>query len=316
LLIFCFIPPSTIAFHRPNSHIHSMTVALAYIILCVVWGVTYLAIKVGLEGFDPYFMGGVRFLLAGILFIPVFFRKSVTLPKDLKTWFWVILPGLFMLTGANGLVTYAEVFVDSGLAALTVSTGPAWAAIIGGFFFSKSEKFDRWSMFGVALAMLGIYVLHHDRLNLEHAEWPGVIALIVAPILWTTGSLLQKKHVKQFDMLAVSALQFFAGSIAFFIISALRGESWQIETTPRVLGWVVFLIVIGTNLTYTAYAFVLKKMPASRAVTYAYINPVIALIAGHLILDEVIGPEVYPATALILGGLLIIYFMRSRTTIT
>lgn len=290
-----------------------MTV-IAYVILCVVWGVTYLAIKVGLEGFDPYFMGGIRFLAAGLLFIPVFFRKDINLPKDLKTWFWVILPGLFMLTGANGLVTYAEVFVDSGLAALTVSTGPAWAAIIGGFFFSKSEKFDKFSMLGVALAMLGIYVLHHDRLNLEHAEWPGVIALIVAPIFWTTGSLLQKKFAQGYDLLTVSTVQFFAGALAFFIISALRGESWQFETTPRVYAWVIFLIVIGTNLTYTAYAYILKKMPASRAVTYSYINPVIALIAGHLILDEVIGPEVYPATALILGGLLIIYFMRNRVS--
>lgn len=288
-------------------------VILAYLILCIVWGVTYLAIKVGLEGFQPYFMGGVRFLLAGILFLPVFLRKSVTIPKDLKSWILALLPGLFMLTGANGLVTYAESFVDSGLAALTVSTGPAWAAIIGGLFFSKSEKFDRWSMFGVALAMAGIYVLHRDRLNLQHAEWPGVIALIIAPVFWTTGSLLHKKFAKGYDLLAISTLQFFAGALAFFVISLLRGESWQIDATPRVIGWVAFLIAVGTNLTYTAYAYVLKHMPASRAVTYAYINPVIALIAGHLILHEVIGPEVYPATILILGGLLIIYFMRNRT---
>jgi drug/metabolite transporter (DMT)-like permease len=116
-----------------------MSILLAYLTLCVVWGTTYLALKIGLEGFDPFFMAGVRFLLAGLLLLPVLFRKNARLPQGRREWLAVAATAVFMLAGANGLVTYSEVYLASGLTALTVATNPAWAALIGGWLFSKDE---------------------------------------------------------------------------------------------------------------------------------------------------------------------------------
>ena len=164
-----------------------MATALGFVTLCVVWGTTYLAIKVSLEGFDPFFMAGTRFLLAGIILIPVLFRKKARFPKDWRETGAVALSGILMLTGGNGLVTLSEVYLHSGLTAVTVAVGPAFTALIGGWFFAKDERYGKYAIFGTAIAMAGVIVLHHERLSLGHVELPGVIAAVCGPLFWSVG---------------------------------------------------------------------------------------------------------------------------------
>ncbi|MBI5060146.1 EamA family transporter [candidate division KSB1 bacterium] len=289
-----------------------MRILLAYSALCLIWGTTYLALKVALEGFAPYFMGGTRFLLAGILLLPSLFRRQATMPEDRRQLGLIALSGLLMLTGANGLVNLSEVYLDSGLTALTVSTAPVWSALIGGWFFSKDERFDRWSAVGCGLAVLGMVVLHHHRLNPEHVEWPGVIAACAAPVFWSVGSLIARTKVKTRDFLVATTIQMFAASVGFFLISLLLGESWHPQLTARVVSSMLYLIVVGSVVAYATYVWLLNHLPASRVGTYAYVNPIIALIVGHLILSEPIHSEVYPASLLILGGLVLMYYMHTR----
>ncbi len=289
-----------------------VTVAIAYISLCIIWGTTYLAIKITLEGFDPFFMGGVRFLVAGLCLTPILYWRWSAIPRDRRTLGWIILAGLLMLAGANGLVNLAEVSLDSGLTALTVCTSPAWSALIGGFVFSRHERFDRWSLAGVTLAIGGVYVLHHERLDFRHAELTGVVSALVAPVLWSIGSLLIRRHAKGIDVLVTTSIQSLSACLAFFLISLLLSESWSPDLTPRVVGSLAFLIFAGTLITYAAFAYLLKHMAASRATTYAFVNPIIALIAGNIILSEPIVPEILPASLMILGGLALVYYGHNR----
>jgi drug/metabolite transporter (DMT)-like permease len=287
-------------------------VFLGYLTLCIVWGTTYLAIKIGLEGFSPYYMAGVRFALGGLLLLPALFLKRSRLPKSRREWFYLVLAGILMLVGGNGFVTYSEVYLDSGLTALTVATNPAWAALIGGYFFSRDERYGKYAILGTLLSMTGVYVLHHDRLNLEHAELPGVIAALLAPLMWAIGSLIARKHVTQTDPLSATVLQMLTSSLIFFPISLAIGESWEVHLTSRVVWAMLFLIVCGSAIVYAVYVWLLRKLPASRVTTYTYINPIVALILGYFILGEPISPEIIPATALILGGLAFMYFMRKK----
>jgi drug/metabolite transporter (DMT)-like permease len=290
----------------------SLKVALAYLTLCVVWGTTYLAIKVALEGFDPFFMAGVRFLIAGVFLAPVLLRKKAKLPPNRREWLAIIASGIVMLVGANGLVTWSEHYIASGLTALTVATNPAWAVLIGGWFFSRDERLGTWAWVGMLLAMAGVVYLHHDRLSLGHQELPGVIGVLIAPIFWSTGSLIARKYVRQTDALTTTALQMLAATIPFFVVSLALGESWHPTLTPRVVGAMLFLIVIGSALVYAAYVWLTQHMPVSRVTTYTYINPVVAIFLGWLVLSEPIGPEVLPSMILILGGLLLIYFTKPK----
>ncbi len=286
---------------------------LGYLTLCIVWGTTYLAIKVALEGFDPYFMAGVRFLAAGLILVPVLFRKNARLPKNAGEFGAIILSGALMLLGGNGLVTWSEVYLDSGLTALTVATGPAWTALIGGWFFArKDERYGKYALVGMLLAMAGVVVLHHKRLDLHHAELPGVLMAMGAPLFWSVGSMIARTRIKHADVLTSTAIQMLSASLLFFLVSRLLGESWHADLSTRVVVSLLYLIVIGSSFVYAIYVWLLKRLPASRVITYTYINPIIALIVGKLILNEPITAEVYPATALILGGLAVIYVMQQR----
>lgn len=291
----------------------ALKVALAYLTLCLVWGTTYLAIKIGLEGFAPFFMAGVRFLIAGLLLAPVLLRKQAQMPQG-KEWLAVAASGILMLVGGNGLVTYSEHFIASGLTALTVSTNPAWAVLIGGWFFSRDEHPGKWALLGMLVSMVGVVYLHHDRLSVGHHDLPGVLAACGSPICWAAGSLIARNYIRRADVLTTTALQMLAATIPFFIVSLALGESWHATLTSRVVWALLFLIVIGSSLVYAVYVWLTQHMPISRITTYTYINPVVALILGWLVLSEPITPEVFPATALIFGGLLLIYFTRPKPT--
>jgi drug/metabolite transporter (DMT)-like permease len=291
----------------------SLATALGYLAICIIWGTTFLAIKVGLEGFAPFFMAGTRFLIAGLLLSPVLLRKSARMPKNGRELGAIILSGALLLLGGNGIVTLAEVYLDSGLTALTIATNPAWTALIGGWFFArKDERYERWAVLGTVISLVGVLVLHHKRLNLHHAELPGVLFACAAPLFWSTGSLIARTRIKHADVLSATAIQMLSASFLILFVSRMLGESWHVTLSPRVISAVLYLIVIGSIVAYAVYVWLLKHMPASRLMTYTYINPIIALVVGSLILHEPIGIEVYLATVLVLGGLLIIYFAQQR----
>jgi len=288
-------------------------VVLAYLALCLIWGTTYLVIKVALEGFPPFLLGAVRFAAAGVIFLPFMLRRRESLPATRSQWGYLALTGVLMLAGGNGLVNFAEQYLDSGLTALTVATSPTWSAILGALFFSSTEKLDRWSVIGILLATAGVWVLHQDHLSFSSSAWPGVAAALVCPIVWTFGSLVARKHGRGLSPITISAIQMISGAAAFVVISLLVGESWKIAPSGRAIGALIYLTVLGSVIAFTAYAYVLSKIPAAKANTYTLVNPIIALAAGALILDEPITPEILPATVLIIAGLVLLYMMRNRT---
>jgi drug/metabolite transporter (DMT)-like permease len=287
-------------------------IAAAYATLCLVWGTTYLAIKVGLEGFAPFYMAGVRFAIAGVLLSPVMLRKNARLPADAREWAAVVASGILLLVGGNGLVTWSESYLPSGLTALTVSTNPAWAVLIGGWFFSRDERYGKWALVGMLVSMAGVVLLHSDRLSVGHHDLPGVIMACSAPIAWSLGSLISRKYIRHTDPLTTTSLEMLTATIPLLLVSRALGESWEVHLTTRVVWAMLFLILIGSSLVYAAYVWLTLRVPVSRVTTYTYINPIVALILGRIVLGEIIEPVVIPATILILGGLLLIYFSRSR----
>lgn len=289
-------------------------VIVAYLALCIIWGTTYLVIKVALEGFPPFLLGAVRYAISGVVFLPFLLKNRAALPKSKSQWGFLALTGVLMLAGGNGLVNFAEQYMDSGLTALTVATSPTWAAILGALFFPSTEKLDKFSMLGILLATAGIYVLHHNNLNVSGSQWPGIVAALVCPILWTMGSLGVRRHGKGLAPTTVSAIQMLAGAAAFIVVSLSIGESWDIHPSAKAIGAMAYLIVLGSIVAMTAYAYLLSKIPAAKANTYTLVNPLIALASGAIILGEPITPEVIPATILIIAGLVILYIMRNRGT--
>ena len=172
------------------------------------------------------------------------------------------------------------------------------------------KRFGKLALLGTVISLIGVYILHHDKLNLAHSDLPGVIAACLAPLLWAIGSLVSRKYMTETDALSSTAIQMLSSSLILIALSAAIGESWQVQLTTRVVVAMTFLILIGSVIVYGVYIWILRKMPASRVTTYTYINPLVALILGSLILHEQIPTEAYLATVLIFGGLVLTYFFQ------
>ncbi len=280
----------------------ALRIAIAFITVYLVWGSTYLAIRIAVQSMPPFLLGGVRFLASGAIMLALAFLRENHLKISRTDAIYAALVGLLLFLGGNGLLNVAEQTVASGLAALIIAIIPLW---IAGFeaITGSSEKLGARSIFGILLGFVGVVVLvSPDLIGLRLSIAFGEGLLIVATMSWAAGSLIARHHKFQTSLFLLSAVQMLAGGLAMSAISAVqnlfRPEVFAAITGPS--WWALaYLIVFGSCVAFTAYVYLLRNVVASRVATYAYVNPVIAVLLGSVILNE-------PLTAWILAGMVII----------
>ena len=256
-------------------------------IVYLVWGSTYLAIRVAVRegsGFPPFSMGASRVIVAGLLLIgwAALSRKRVRpTRRELLT---LAGSGLLLWTGGNGLVIWAEQRVDSALAALVVGTSPIWAVLI-------DAALDRRRLSGVLVAglasgLLGIGLLSAPVLaGGVRADALSMLALALAEVAWALGSVLQSRRPVDLPVRVSSGYQHLAGGIGFLILLLVIGEPAPRPTTQALAAW-AYLVIFGSILAFTSYVHILRTLPMSIATSNAFVNPVIAVILGAALLDE------------------------------
>ena len=269
----------------------------------VVWGSTYLAIRVVVEADIPPLLGmGLRFLAAGVLLAGflVATRGLGALRVSRRSLIGTGVMGVMLLLGGNGLVAVGEQTVPSGLAALIVGAVPLWFALLR---VAAGDRPTARSWLGVLIGFAGIAAISLPRGGIEGVEAWGVVVIVIATISWALGSYFSPKLRLPADALVATAHEMLLGGAAMFVVGLLAGEADGFEAAEvPAKGWLAlaYLVVIGSIVGYTAYTFLLAHAPISLVGTYAYVNPVVAVFLGWLILDE-------PVTAVIvLGGLLVV----------
>jgi len=272
-------------------------------VVYVVWGSTYLAIRLavrGETGFPPFALGTVRVLIAGGLLIAWAAWRGMRVRLDRSELLVLAAAGLLMWPGANGLVNWAEQRADSGYAALLVGSMPIWTAVI------ESILNRRWPSWRLALSLLlgfaGLGLLTAPRLAVAgRADALSILMLLIAPITWAAGSILQLRRPVQTTPLVSAAYLHLFGGIGFLALFLLTGEQLP---SPSVSAWgaLVYLIVAGSIMTFTSFVRTLRLLPLPLVMTYAYVNPAIAVILGWLVLREPITLPVIGGMALILAG--------------
>ena len=273
-------------------------------IVYIVWGSTYLAIRVAVMdggGFPPFTLGAMRLLLAGpILLLGAFIlRHSIKITKD---EFKVLAgSGLFLWIGANGLVMWAEQFADSAYTALLLATVPMWVALMEAILDRKIPS--KLFIGSLVLGFMGIGILSAPVLlkGTSSSDMLSVIFLLFAPISWAIGSLWQRRKPVSLNPMVSSGYQQIAGGIGFALLALILGEPLP---TPSPDAWLAFayLLVFGSLLTFTSYIMALRLLPTSIVMTYAYVNPVVAVFLGWLILQEPVTKWTLLGTALVLLG--------------
>jgi drug/metabolite transporter (DMT)-like permease len=287
---------------------------VAYLLVCTVWGSTYLAIRIGVQDLPPLLFAGVRFLIAGVLLAGIVLLTGDHLPRNRHDWRVLAITGLFMLLGGNAVVVWAEQFVESGPASVFVAAVPLWAAFFDVVVPGGGSVFTWRVGVGLALGFLGSALLAGVTPGqLLSADLKGPIALTLASASWALGTVYSKRNRTDTSPFAAAAVQMLAGGAVITVLGLTLGEAGAWRLSPNGIGALAYLIVFGSIVGFTAYAYALRYASATVVGTYAYVNPVVAVLLGWLVLNEAITTRTVLAMGLILGAVLMIQIApRSR----
>ena len=282
-----------------------VAVALALASVYVLWGSTYLAIRIGLESFTPFLMGAVRMFAAGAIMYIVLRWRGEPGPTRAQ-WKTLGVLSIWMVLLSNGMVTFAEQEVSSGLAAIAVASMPLWAALFG---VLRGRHPSRGEWIGLAIGFVGILWLNAG--SALSATPKGMLALIVAPIAWAWGSVWSRGKNLPTPFMSAAG-QMLCGSAWMLGTSIATGERMHTLPSLHASLAVVYLVIFGSIIGFTAYIWLLHHVRPALATSYAYINPPVAVLLGALVLHEQFGMHEIGAMAVILVGVVMITLAKAR----
>ena len=283
----------------------------AWTAVCLIWGTTYLGILISLESIPPALMGGLRWTIAGLL-LAIFVRARGEQLPPMSRWGGIALMGFLLLGLGNGGVVFAEQWVPSGLAAVMVATSPFWMAAVEASL-KDGERLRANTVAGLVVGFAGILVLVWPDLTVSGGDrrfLAGVIALQIASFGWALGSAYSRRHARNDNILGTTALQMLAGGLMMMLAGLVRGEFQQLFFTTRTATALVYLSTIGAIGGFVAYTYALRHLPVSFVSLYAYINPVIAVTLGVLLMGEPFDRRMATAAALVFVGVAIVRMKR------
>lgn len=282
---------------------------LAFAGIYLIWGSTYLGIRVAIESMPPFAMAAMRFLLAGSL-LWIFVACQGPARPNLRQVRDNAVVGVFLLVGGNGLVAWAEQYIHSGVTALIIAVGPLFM-VLTEWAWPGGQKPTRATVAGLALGFAGVSWLA--------APWEapaegglhvgGVIAILSACVFWSLGSIYGRRVRQPATPLLASSIQMVAGGAVLSLLATLQGEWGRLDLSAvSARSWIAFayLTVIGSLVGFSTYVWLMKHSTPARVSTYAYVNPVVAVILGALILDEPVSSRTAVAAALIVIAVVII----------
>jgi drug/metabolite transporter (DMT)-like permease len=288
------------------------------VILYTVWGSTYLAIAVAVETLPPFLMAAARFGLAGLLlltWVALRDRPALRWPTRRELRDSTIIGGL-LLGGGMGGVAWGEQTIPSGIAALLIGMMPVWIAIFGRAFFG--EKLPRIAVIGIVVGFVGVGILVGPTVLGESRalDAAGLLAILISPIAWSSGSLFATHRAElPRNPLVATGVQMLTGAVVLALMSVSTGEPGGFDPTavsgPSFLAF-LYLTIVGSVVAFTTYGWMIRVAPLPLVATYAYVNPVVAVILGAIILGEPIEPRTILAGAVIVAAVALIVTARGR----
>jgi drug/metabolite transporter (DMT)-like permease len=295
-------PPSSV--DRDPTHARFL-LGGALLVLYVVWGSTYYAMHVAMTFLPPFLMAGPRFVLAGTLLLGILRLRGTPLPTA-KQWVAAGVVGVLLLVCGNGFVALGQQSVDSGVAATVVAAMPLWAALLGALWGDRPTGRE---ILGLLLGFAGVVVLNRGG-TLSFRDASGVF-LVLAPLTWAFGSLLSRRIPVPPGALG-SAAQMIVGGLVMIVIALVRGERPVGPPTAANIFALLYLVLFGSLLAFTAYGYLLRRTRPAIATSYAYVNPIVALAIGTVLGGERFTASKAAACGLTVLGVVIVIAMRAR----
>jgi drug/metabolite transporter (DMT)-like permease len=288
----------------------------AILSIYIVWGSTYLAMRIGVQTIPPFVMAGVRFILAGGILLISQLLRGQPMPS-LRQWRSAAIVGLFLLLGGNGMVVWAEQYVPSGFAALLVGMTPLWLVILEVIFYRRRPSLP--VLAGVLIGLAGMVVLIgpsqltglHGDVNLL-----GGIAVVLGALSWAGGSLYSRGAQLPDNAFLYNGMEMLSGGVALLLLATVTGEWSRLNIAAISLNsWLGFLYLVffGSLIGFSSYTWLLRSgAPTMLVSTYAYVNPVVAVVIGNLLAQEPLTPRVILAALVIVSGVVLITFTGKK----
>jgi len=286
---------------------------IALIALYIVWGSTYLAIRFAVETIPPFLHAGMRFLISGLILV-IWRRAAGDEMPTRPQWKSLAIIGTLLLLGGNGLVSFAEQRIASGIAALIVGTVPLWLVLIEAL--RPGGVKPTWQgIVGLVVGFGGIYLLigPSELTGKLQFDTIGTVAVIFASFFWSLGSIYSRSAKLPKSALMNTGAEMVAGSIPIFLVSLVLGE-WQTFSIAQVSteSWLglIYLITFGSMVGFVAYIWLLQNAPISLVATYAYVNPLVAVLLGNWFAQEALTSRILLAAGIIIGSVIFINWAR------
>lgn len=285
-------------------------------LFCVAffWGTTFLGIRIGIETIPPFLVAGIRNLLSGFIIFFYLLSQRKLEPINPRQFLRASILAIMMIVLANGLTTYSEKYITSGLASLISTLSPFFVLVLN--LILGNEKLSTRTILGILLGMFGIFLIYQnslsDLLNPEYRQ--GVFAILIAVLMWSIGTIITKKgSTNSLTMLmSVSVQMIIAGVILtliqFAITPTISTENWSLRSILAV----IYLALFGSVVGYVAYNYLISQLPSTKVSVLSYVNVVVALFLGWLVLDEVITSRIIIAASLIIGGVFIVNYKKAK----
>jgi len=265
-----------------------LSVILAFVAVCIIWGSTYLAIRFVIETAPPFFTAGTRWLIAGVLLYSVTRLRGASRPSK-SHWISAIAIGGLMLLGGHGAVVWAEQWIPSGLTSILVATVPLWVALVEAA--NNKRRPEAMVLIALTAGFVGVILLAEDMPTLSGGMMGSLVAVIVllGALAWGSGSFYSRRAKMPDSHFTGVAMQMTVGGVLLFSASIATGELRGLQLnnmSQRSFASLVYLVIFGSLLAFTSYIWLLKQATPSRVATYAYINPIVALLLGWAFAEE------------------------------
>lgn len=294
-----------------------MKARIVWLILCGIWGSTWLFIKIGLRDLPPFTFAGLRFVLASAILGSLILIRRARWPRTRSEWYLIAVSGLLQFTLNYGLVFWGEQYISSGLAAVLQSTFPLFGLVIAHFYL-PSERMTTLKVVGVLLGILGVAVIFSDQLTIAGSmALLGSIALVLSAVFGSYSNVLVKAYGGKIDPQILAASQMVFGFVPLLAAGfATEGNPLRFNWTLMAIISLAYLVVVGTVIAFALYYWLVRNMDVTNTMLIALVTPVVAVILGMMVLDEQLNWRMVAGSACIILGLALIVFRKQRKTAT
>lgn len=295
---------------------HFYLILASFAAIYIVWGSTYLFIKLALVELPPFILAGMRFMTAGVIIFALSLQNRKKWNLNKKKITNAVIAGFFFLTWGNGAVSWSMQYIDSGFAALMISSQPLVLLIMMWVIYRKPILPKSWV--GVLLGFVGVYLLvSQNELVASHDQWLGVLLIFTALLSWGYGSIFIGRAETPSSFFINSAIQMISAGVCLTIFSFLISEPTPSLNTISLKVWlsITYLVIFGSIIAFTAFNFLLKHISPEKVATGTYVNPIIAMILGWAVLGEVITNQSIIAAGILLMGVYFINFTKQKSVV-